>query len=240
MRKLLGIIFLLALVAGAWYLVRWMRGPQELQATLLMRSATPLRAGDPVTNEGITIGTVTLVSRLERDDAVSIRIDGQHRDAIRRDSLYAVRKRGGGGELAVVNTVAVGPPVADGAVIRPPDQKAVRWIADRAVRMGELVEVVTQRAGDLVREYESGALKQKLDDYERKLPGWKASGEEVAKRNMAALQQRVAAMEKALREEKRFREADALRKRFAEWAAAMKAKTAATPHPADVPAAPEP
>src|SRR5438067_1192195 len=111
MRKL----FLLLLIGAAvWFGARALVHRGEIKATVVFHHARDLRKGDPVVADGAQIGVVTKVTHLDGDDAVSIRIDSEHRRDVVSDSLFAIDRH----RLMVTNSFAVGSPSADGDVQR--------------------------------------------------------------------------------------------------------------------------
>src|SRR3954449_7990297 len=121
MRKL----FLLLLIGAAvWFGARALVHRGEVKATVVFHHARDLKKGDPVMADGAPIGVVTKVTRLDGDDAVSIRIDREHRRDVVSDSLFAIDHH----RLVVTNSFAVGSPIADGAVLRAHNDGVSSWL----------------------------------------------------------------------------------------------------------------
>ena len=108
MKKLLVIV--LALIA-IWIGGRYILHRGDMRATIVMHDAATLRAGDPVVENGAAVGRVTKISRLDGDDAVSIRIDRNHRRAVVSDSLFAADGRTLAYDLFLGIPVHCAPPV---------------------------------------------------------------------------------------------------------------------------------
>jgi uncharacterized protein YecE (DUF72 family) len=224
-RTLLAIILIAILAAGVWYGARWMADREDLNVTVVFKSAGDLRRGDPVTISGKVVGKVTKISPLESQDAVSIRVEKEYRNELMRDSLFAVVREGGESRLEVINTVAVGRPLEDGAVVYAREDRLTRWIARHGPAVGALAGRLEGKARKLLEDYESGKLKEELEQYREKVPQWRDQGDAVLRRNVEAVREKVDAAEKALRDSRRGREADELRKRFDEWLRDTKTET---------------
>jgi len=121
-KKLLVIVLALAAI---WIGGRFILHRGEVRATIVMRDAGALRAGDPLVESGAVAGRVTKVSPLDGSVAVSVRIDRNHRRAVVSDSLFAVDGR----RLVVNNAFAIGTPVDDGALLRARDGGVAQWLA---------------------------------------------------------------------------------------------------------------
>jgi len=154
-KKLLVIVLLLAAI---WIGGRYILHRGEVRATIVMHDAGTLRAGDPVVENGAPVGRVTKISRLDGDDAVSIRIDGSHRRAVVSDSLFAADGR----RLVVSNTFAIGAPVGDGAILRARDSGFAQWLARHGDTIGPLLEKA------------KNATDTKLDDVDKRIADVKA------------------------------------------------------------------
>jgi hypothetical protein len=155
-KKLLVIVLALAAI---WIGGRFILHRGDVRATVVMRDAGLLRAGDPVVENGAVAGRVTKVSPLDGEVAVSIRIDRNHRRAVVSDSLFAVD----GHRLAVNNTFAIGAPVDDGALLRASDGGFAQWLA----RHGEPVAPLLAKA--------KSATDAKIDGADQRIAEAKAS-----------------------------------------------------------------
>lgn len=222
-RTVLAILLLLLLATAVWYGGRWLAEREDLHVTVILESAGELQPGDPVTAGGIEIGRVREISEVESRDAVSIVVKKEHRNELLRDSLFSVRGSGDATRLEVVNAVAVGAPLPDGAVVQARDDKVSRWLAEHGTDLGAALSKLESKARRLIEEYESGELTRQLEEYQRKLPEWKDQGDEIARKKMTSISRKVDQAERALREHGRVREADQLRKRFEQWRAEVEA-----------------
>jgi ABC-type transporter Mla subunit MlaD len=135
MRKLGAILFLVVLAFGVWAGARWLAGRDQLKATIIFHSAHGLRRGDPVVENQVVIGRVSAIDRVDDRDAVTVRIDREHRRAIVADSLFAIDDR----SLIVTNAFAVGAPVENGAVLQAKDDKVSRWLAKNGAKVEPFV-----------------------------------------------------------------------------------------------------
>jgi ABC-type transporter Mla subunit MlaD len=177
-KKLLVIVLALATI---WIGGRFILHRGEVRATIVMRDAGALRAGDPVVENGAVAGRVTKVSPLDGDVAVSVRIDRDHRRAVVSDSLFAVDGR----RLVVNNTFAIGTPVDDGALLRARDGGFAQWLARHADPLAPLLAKA------------KNATDAKVDDADKRIADAKAS---VAKMEADLRRSNKVAEAKALRE----------------------------------------
>jgi hypothetical protein len=183
MKKLLVIVLS---IAAAWIGGRFVIHHGDVRATIVMRDAGALRAGDPVVENSTVAGKVTKISALDGEVAVSIRVDRDHRRSVVSDSLFSVD----GHRLLVNNTVALGTPIDDGALLRARDGGFAQWLA----RHGDPLAPLLAKA--------KSATDAKVDDADRKIAEARAS---------------VAKMEEELKKSNRLDEAKALRERFDRW-----------------------
>jgi hypothetical protein len=150
MKKLIVIVFA---IAALWIGGRYVRGRGPVHATVVMRDAGALRAGDPIVENGAVAGAVTKISPLDGEVAVSIRIDREHRRAVVSDSLFTVD----GHRLVVNNTVAIGTPIDDGALFRARDGGFAQWLA----RHGDTIAPMMAKA--------KSATDAKLDEADKRI-----------------------------------------------------------------------
>src|SRR5437763_5836963 len=135
MRKL----FLLLLIGAAvWFGARALVHRGEVKATVVFHHARDLSKGDPVVADGAPIGIVTKVTRLDSDDAVSIRIDRERRRDVVSDSLFAIDRH----RLLVTSSFAVGSPIADGSVLPAHNDGVSSWLARHAPAVQPLIAKV--------------------------------------------------------------------------------------------------
>lgn len=217
LRTVFAILLLAILATAVWYGVRWFAQRDDLHVTVVFESAGELRPGDAVTSGGLVIGRVTKISRLESQEAVSILVQKEHRGEMMRDSLFSIEEAGGEARLEVINSVAVGALLPDGAVVYARDDKLSRWLAKHGSEVGAVLGKLEGKARKLMDDYESGKLESEIERYKQQVPEWRRQGEDVLRRNMGKAEEKVEAMEKVLRDNDRVKEADELRRRFEEW-----------------------
>jgi hypothetical protein len=155
MRKLLSIVFLLALAAVVWFGARAFVHRGEVKATIVFDDVHGLRRGDPVVEHDEVAGRVTSIDRLGDRNAVSIRLDRTHRRAVLTDSLFAVDH----GQLVVTNTFAVGRPIDDGALLEAKEDRVSRWLAKHGGSVAPFVNSVRARADQLIDKNSDAAKK---------------------------------------------------------------------------------
>jgi len=167
MRKLGAILFILFLAVAVWAGARWMATRGTVKATIIFQSAGSLRGGDPVVSNHVVIGNVTRVDKVDERDAVTIRLDRDHRKAIVSDSLFTVDDH----KLVVMNAFAVGAPIEDGAVIQVKEDRLTKWLAKNGQKVEPLMDKLKQQADkgvETVRTSSSGEaqkLKEKVDSW---------------------------------------------------------------------------
>jgi len=165
MRKLGAILFLAILAVAVWAGARWMVTRGTVKATIIFQSAQGLSSGDPVLENKATVGKVTRVDKMDDRDAVTVRIDRDHRRAIVTDSLFTIDDH----KLIIMNAFAVGAPVENGAVIQAREDKVSRWLARNGDKVEPLVDKLKAKADqgvETVRTSSSGEaqkLKEKVD-----------------------------------------------------------------------------
>lgn len=221
MRKLLAVVFLFLVAGALWYGGRWFRSEHPLEATLIFDRRSPLRAGDAVTHDDVEIGRIESVTTVGRNrQAVVVRIDGVQRHLVRTDSTWALGP--GGRSLAVGSRLAVGPPLADGAVVHARSSQIAEWIDKGAGAMVPIKKKFSESADELIRMYEAARLDEQFAEWKAKVPEWKKSGDEVFDRNLSDIQAQVEAAEQKLRAAKKNVDADRLRAQFDEWLASVR------------------
>jgi len=208
MKKLL---LLLIVLAAVWVGARYFIHRGELHATIVFREAGALRKGDPVSENGREVGSVTKIAHLDGQDAVSVRLEREHRRAIVTDSLFAIDGR----TLVVSNTFAVGAPVDDGAVIRARDGKFAQWLARHGDKVAPVIEKVKRTTDERLDELDGDHLDAQLSEWKAKVPGWKSEGAFQAR--VDALKQQVAKIETDLQRSNRAADARAVKEKFDKW-----------------------
>lgn len=167
MRKLGAILFLVLLAVGVWAGARWMVTRGQVKATIIFQSAAGLKSGDPVMENKTVVGKVTNISRLDDRDAVTLRLDRDHRNAIVSDSLFTIDDH----QLIVMNAFAVGAPIEDGAVLQVKEDRVSKWLAKNGQTVEPLVDKLKQQADKGVETVrtssadEAQKLKEKVDSW---------------------------------------------------------------------------
>lgn len=215
MRKILAVGFLVAVAVALWYGGRWFVTERALEATLVFDRNVRLSNGDPVLHDGLTIGAVENVSKLRTGKAVEIRIDREHRHLIRTDSSFI--PSAGEHSLIVSSSLAVGPPLADGAVVHVRESQIAGWLARGAEALQPLKKKAAESRDQLFRYYDEANFERKLAGWAEKIPEWKEQGSDVYERNLAYVRAQAAEAEAQLREASKNVEADRLRARFDAW-----------------------
>jgi len=167
MRKLGAIFFIVLLAAAVWAGARWMVSRGQVKATIIFQSAEGLNSGDPVVENKLVVGKVTRIDKVDDRDAVTVRLDRDHRRAIVADSLFTIDKH----QLLVMNAFAVGAPVENGAVLQAKEDTVSRWLAKNGGKVEPLVDKLKQKADQGVETVRtsSGEEAQKLKE---KVDGW--------------------------------------------------------------------
>jgi hypothetical protein len=213
MRKLI-VLGLLAILA--FFL--WQRAGSALagplEATLLLPAVDGLSEEATIEAEATPIGRVRGIARHNDEFAVRVTVESEHRQRIRTDSLYSVERD----RLVVDSRVAIGKPLEDDAVIRPPHE----GLLTRTVQRGrELAAKAASNGSDLTRDYEAGRLEERLSEWRASLSAAATQGDEAFRRQQDAIRQKMASLEAQLRADGRLAEADRLRQRFEEWRASQ-------------------
>lgn len=216
-RKFLAFGFLILLAAGVWAAARWLRQRNDLRATVVFEQPTSLRQGNHITSGGVVIGRVTGVARLEQQEAVSIRIDSSSRKQLQTDSSYELRGAPPNVRVEVKSMLAIGKPLADGAVVYAREDKLKNWLEKQKASIAPLLERISRSADDLKRKYEAGEFDRELEKWKKKVPEWKKEGGQALSKNVEEIRKKVAGLEAELRQQNRSADADSLRRRFDRW-----------------------
>jgi ABC-type transporter Mla subunit MlaD len=215
-RKLLALIMrklfaLVALAAVVWLGARYFAHRGEIKVTLVVPHADSVRNGDPVLEDGHTIGQVIKTSHIDDGaDAVIMRIDRDHRRDVVSDSLFSVESR----RVVVNNTLAVGNPLEDGSVVNVKEDRLARWLAKHGEAVKPLIEKA-KRAADQKLD----ALDAELASASAKVPDWKKQGKDVLDKNVGALEKQIEQTEDELKRSDKAAEAKKLREKFDRWVA---------------------
>ena len=210
-RKLLALIVLAALV---WLGARYFAHRGEVKATIVFHQPGELRKGDPIVENGETIGRITGLTPLGDDTAVSVRIDRRHRRDVVTDSTFTADGR----RVVVNNTFAIGKPIDDGAVLRAKDDdRFSRWLAKNAAAVQPFVEKL-KRAAD----HQLDSLDKELASASAKMPQWKREGKEAFDKHVEELKKKIEKAEKDLEKTDHKAEARKLREKFDKWLAEVR------------------
>ncbi|HUP65284.1 MAG TPA: hypothetical protein VM557_08390 [Thermoanaerobaculia bacterium] len=214
-RTVLAILFLLALAGIVWWGARWMAMRDELEATVIFEQADELRPGSLVVSDSLVIGEVTKVTPLQGRDAVSLRIDAEHRSEVLVDSRYSIEGTHPNAVLRVHSMLAFGRPVQEGDVLIGRQSALARWL-----QKGEpLIERVKSEAARLGSDSDLAARLEKL---RQDLPGMKESSESALQERLAGVADEVNELERKMREQGREIDAQKLRADFDRWVAEAK------------------
>jgi hypothetical protein len=145
-RKLLSLIFLIALAVVVWLGARAFVHRGELKATLVFADPHGIRRGDPVVERGTVIGRVASVDRVDERTAVTIRVSRDHRRDVVTDSLFSIDD----GSVVVTNTFAVGRPLDDNALVDVKEDRVSRWLAKHGSAVEPYVGKIRARADQLI------------------------------------------------------------------------------------------
>jgi preprotein translocase subunit YajC len=207
------LFLLLVIVAVVWFAARALVHRGEVKATVVFDRAEGLRKGDPIIADGAPIGVVTKITHLDGNDAVSIRIDRQHRRDVVGDSLFAIDRH----RVVVTNTFAVGSPIADGDVLRARRDGVSSWLARHAAAVQPLIAKVKRAADDEIDKLDEKHFDEELAALKSKVPDWKAEGADALDHRLGALKARVAEIEDDLRRSNHAEEARKLKEKFDKW-----------------------
>jgi len=213
MRKFAAFLLLVLLAAGVWIGARYVAHRGEVKATIVFRDASALRAGDPVVERDSEVGRVVEVARVNDQNAVTVRLFRDHRRAIVTDSLFAIEHHA----LVVTNTVAVGAPIADGAIIHAKEDGVSRWLAKHGGAVQPFLDKLKRKTDEQLDSLNADNFDEKLDEWKAKVPDWKKEGSASVDRRVAELEARVTAMTKELERSNRADEARRMKERFQTW-----------------------
>lgn len=223
-RRVLALFLLILVAAAIWLGARWFRSRNDLRATVVVSSADSLREGDPVMEDKNVIGQVRDITSLEGRDAVLIHVPERHRQRVMTDSIFYVLEKDGRGSLQVTNTLAIGTPLEDGAVVKARDDRLARLLVKHGPQIEAFLGTVRDRTATLLRDYDSGELSRELEDLKARVPEWEKQGAEVLSERIGDLKKRARKVEDALRKENRDEEANRLRERVDKWLGDIKAR----------------
>ncbi len=205
MRKLLALVALALIAAGVWMGAQWFVHRDDIVATIIFDKPAKLRAGDAVKEGDHQVGRVLRVDALGDRGAVSVRINRRDRRAIVTDSLFDVKDH----TLVVDNTIAIGRPIDDGAILESHDDRFARWVARHGASVKPYVEALRARVG--------GLADSTFEEWSKRVPDWKKEGGAAFDRHVAEMKKKVAESEEELRKSNRVAEARKLKERFEKW-----------------------
>jgi hypothetical protein len=212
-KKLLALFVLAAAAAAVWLGARYVAHRGEVRATIVFRSAEGLEAGDDVIEGQDVVGKVTRVAHLDGEDAVSIRLDRDHRRSVVGDSLFAVDRH----QLVVTNTLAVGAPVEDGAVLKAREDRVSRWLAKHGSSVQPFVDRIKRAADSRLDQLDGDHIEAAMARWKSEVPDWKAEGRQALDKHLADLRKRVDKSADELKRSNRAAEARELTEKFERW-----------------------
>ena len=205
MKKLMSFVFLLVLAVAAWFGGRALVHRGEIKATIVFDDGGGIRRGDPVVSNDVIIGRVERVDDVDTRKAITVRLDRDHRRAILQDSLFAID----GSKVVVTNTLAVGAPIEDGAIIHAKEDRVSRWLAKHGTSVATYIEQVRARADRLIDH--------DFDDWTAKTPEWKKEGADSFSKHLDEVKRKVEKAQIELESSHKMDEARHLKERFDRW-----------------------
>ena len=141
MRKLAALLLLAVIAVIVWAGAQWFVHRNDITATVVFETAPKLRAGDPVKEGDRTVGRIMSIAPLGDRQAVTLRLNGPDRRAIVTDSLFDAKDHA----LVVDNTVAIGRPIDNGAILEARDDSFARWVSKQVKGLKPHVADVQKR-----------------------------------------------------------------------------------------------
>lgn len=213
MRKLGSFLALVLLAASVWAFARYVAHRGEVRATILFKDAKGLGHGDAVVHGSETIGRVLEVSQVNGRDAVTVRINRDHRRDLLTDSLFAVE----GHRIVVTNVAAVGAPVDDGAILEAREDGVSRFLAKHGGALEPMLDKLRKKTDEQLDALSADNFDAKLDEWKEKAPSWKKEGKASVDRRVAGIEARVDELVANLESSHRADEARRVKERFARW-----------------------
>ncbi|MBI2212306.1 MAG: hypothetical protein HYU52_01555 [Acidobacteria bacterium] len=214
-RAFLKFVLFLALIGGVWWGTRYLAVRDDVVATIVFKEAEGLRKGADVRLRDEVIGSVREVHPVGSKVAVTVHVGKRHRGGFLTDSLFEIT--GDPAYIRVVSSIAVGAPIADGAVIIAERDRMTTFIAHGGEKLQPHIESARRKAAEWIEDFDNGAFQKKLDDWKTKAPEWKKSGKETFDENLDEMKKQVDELERSLRAASRNIEADKLRREFDDW-----------------------
>ena len=218
-RALLKFILFVGVIAAIWYGLRYLGGRDDVVATILFDDAPGLHKGADMRLRDEKIGEVRDVQSVGDKTAATVHVRKQHRGDFLTDSLFEIA--GDPAYIQVVNSIAVGAPVGEGAVIIAERDRVTKFLAHGSEKLQPHLENARRKAGEWLEEFDNGSFQKQLDDWKAKAPGWKQAGKETFEENVGEMKEQVDELEKSLRSASRHVEADKLRRDSDDWVARM-------------------
>lgn len=216
-RALFKFILFLAVIAGVWWGTRYFAVRDDVVATIVFKEAEGLRKGAELRLRDEVIGAVREVHPVGTKVAATVHVKKHHRSDFLTDSLFEVT--GEPAYIRVVNSIAVGAPITDGAVIIAERDRMTRFIAHGGEKLQPQIESARRKAAEWIADFDNGAFQKQFDEWKAKAPEWKQSGKETFDRNLDEMKDQVDELERSLRSASRNVEADKLRREFDDWVA---------------------
>lgn len=205
MRKLAAVLFLLVLAVGVWVGANWFVHREDITATVVFVHAPKLKTGDPVRDDDHTIGKVMSIAPLGERTGVTIRLNRRDRRSIVTDSHFYVKDH----SLFVDNGIAVGTPIANGAILEAHEDRFAQWVSKYvAVAKPYLAEVRARI--DSLSDHD-------FSEWTKDVPEWKREGREAFDRHVDDVHKKVVATVEELKKSGRLDEAQKLKERFEQW-----------------------
>lgn len=214
-RALLKILLFVAVLAVIWYGLRFVGSRDDLVATILFEEASGLEKGAEVRLKDEKIGDVREVHSVGSKTAATVHIRKHHRGDVLTDSLFEIA--GDPAVIRVVNSIAVGAPVQNGAVIIAKKDRLTTFLAHGGEKLQPHIDMVRKKAGEWLADFDSGKFQQQFEDWKAQAPEWKKQGKATFDQNVGEMKEQVDELEKSLRSASRNVEADKLRREFDDW-----------------------
>lgn len=209
--RILFLIILVAVIAGAWWFSPRNRTDDALEVTVAFSSDAAADPGAPVLLGTETIGRVESVERsADGTLEAAVHVDASARGNVRTDSVWTVDPQGA---IVVSNPLPTGPPLEDGARVRGGVNPGSEWIA----RGRSMLDRISTEAASLIQSTDSAAVERQFDKWTAELPQWKARGEKGFDEARERVVRSVSDAERKLRESGRVDDANRLRERLRAW-----------------------
>jgi hypothetical protein len=216
-RALFKFILFLAVIGGIWWGLRYFAVRDDVVATLVFKEADGVRKGSELRARDKVIGTVREVHPVGSKTAVTVNVRKHHRGDFLTDSLFEIT--GDPAYIRVVNSIAVGAPITDGAVIIAERDRMTKFLAHGGEKLQPQIEKARRQAEEWVADFDNGSFQKQFDDWKAKAPEWKKAGRETFDENVGEMKEKVDELERSLRSASRNADADKLRREFDDWVA---------------------